>query len=136
MIKETVDNMMRSYNGAAGGWTTAYCWRHRWIHKESTYPNGVCVILEGLCTMSLLVWLPGPMFLLVGICSWSYVPSGRVPVQRGLCSGGLCPGGSLSRGVCPGVSVGRPPPPESEKWTIHIILECFLVRFVCYKEIW
>ena len=25
--------------------------------------------------MSLLVWLPGPMFFLEGLCSWSHVPS-------------------------------------------------------------
>ena len=53
--------------------------------------------------MSLPVWLPGPMFLLAGLCSWSYVPSGRV-----LYIGGLCPGGLLGISI-QGVSVGRPP---------------------------
>ena len=30
--------------------------------------------------MSLPVWVPGPMFLLGGLCPWSHVPS-RVQVQ-------------------------------------------------------
>ena len=45
--------------------------------------------------MSFPVWLPGPMFLLGGLCPWSHVPS-RVGVSV---QGILCPGGSLSRGV-------------------------------------
>ena len=43
--------------------------------------------------MSLPVWLSGPMFLLRGLCPWSYVPSGGVYVEGGLYPGGLCPGG-------------------------------------------
>ena len=69
--------------------------------------------------MSLPVLLPGPMFLLGGLCPWSHVPSrSGVSVQEG----------SLSRGV----SEGRPPP-ESEKRAVSILLECFL--FTCYKII-
>ena len=90
--------------------------------------------------MSLPVWLPGPMFLLGGLCPGS-LPLGRslsggslcseglCPVgspSRGLCpegslsggspsrGGGFCPGGNPFRGVlCPGVSVGRPPDRDS-----------------------
>ena len=64
-----------------------------------------------LCMMSPPVWLPGPMFLLPGICAWSHVPS-QGSVSKGSLSResvskdvslsrgrGLCPGGSLSRGV-------------------------------------
>ena len=58
-----------------------------------------------LCMMLLPGWLPGPMFPLGDLCTWSYVPS------RGSLSRGLCPGsevsvrGSLSRGLCPGSEV-------------------------------
>ena len=56
----------------------------------------------GLCMMSLPVWLPGPMFLLGGLCPWSHVPSrggGLHPEGRGFAWGrwGLHPG---ERGVC------------------------------------
>ena len=69
-----------------------------------------------LCMVSFPVWLPGSMFFLGGLCSWSHVPSGgflsrrslsRESPSRGLCPGGLRPGGSLpwgslSGGLCPG----------------------------------
>ena len=89
--------------------------------------------------MSLPVLLPGPMFLLGGLCPWSHVPSMGVSVwgslSRGLCLGGsllggLCPGVSaygvsVQGGLCPVVSVGRSP--ESEKQAGRILSECFLV---------
>ena len=64
----------------------------------------------GVSMMPLPVWLPGPMFLLGGLCPGA-------SVQDGLCLGDLYPGvsvrGSLSRGLHPGISVqgfsvGRP----------------------------
>ena len=75
---------------------------------------------KGLCMMSLPVWLPGPMFLLEGLCLWSHVPSG----------------GSLSLVPCSfwGVSVLRPPdrdPTYGEERAVRILLECFLVTNVC-----
>ena len=62
------------------------------------------------------VSVPGPMFLLRGgLCPWCHVHS-RGSISRG----------SLSRRVSvQGVSVRRPS--ESEKRTVHILLECFLV---------
>ena len=61
--------------------------------------------------ISLLAWLPAPMFLLgVSVPSPMFLP------------GGLCPGG-----LFPG---GRSPyrdPLESEKQVVRILLECFLV---------
>ena len=69
----------------------------------------LCVILfrGGLCMMSLHVWLPGLIFLLVGLC-----PGGLClgSLSRGdLCRGSLLgggvfvQGGSLSGGgLCPG----------------------------------
>ena len=71
--------------------------------------GGLCL---GFCMMSLPIWLPGPMFLLVGVSV-----NGSMFLPRG-----LCPGGSLS---------GRPPgqrlPLYSKERAVRILLECFLV---------
>ena len=77
------------------------------------------------------------MFLHLSDCPWSHVPSeGGVSVWVGGSLSGvvdLCLlGRSLSigrGGKCPwGISVGRlPPPPQSEKQAVRILLECFLV---------
>ena len=52
-----------------------------------------------LCIMSLSVLLPGPMFLLGGLCPWSHVPSGDLCPWFHVPSGDLCPGGG---DLCPG----------------------------------
>ena len=78
--------------------------RKRSLGKGNVF-RGVCLSTEGLCMMSLPVWLPGPM-LLLGVS----VP-GVMFLLGGLCSGGPSPEGGLSEGdLCPGggVSVGRP----------------------------
>ena len=70
------------------------------------------------------VSVPGPMYLLGGLCSWCHVHSR----------------GSISS--VQGVSVRRPS--ESEKRTVHILLECFLasvyfcinVRTNCEISVW
>ena len=78
------------------------------------------------------VSVPGPMFLLGGLCPWCHVHS-RGSISRG----------SLSRRVSvQGVSVRRPS--ESEKRTAHILLEFFLVsvyfcinvRTNCETSVW
>ena len=86
--------------------------------------------------MTLLVWLPGPLFLLgVSVPGSIFLLrvfiEGCVSVQGSLCpEDDLCPWGLCPGGLCPGgVSVGTPPPPESEKRVVHILLECFLVVF-------
>ena len=54
--------------------------------------------------MPLPVWLPGPMFILKGLCPWSHVLSRGVSIQGsllgGLCPGGLCPRVSVQGGLC------------------------------------
>ena len=45
----------------------------------------------GLCIISLSVWLPGPMFLLGGLC-----PGGLCPMGGYLSWGGLCPEGYVT----------------------------------------
>ena len=42
-----------------------------------------------ICKMSLPVWLPVSMFLLVGLCPWSHVPSMGSLLRGGLCRGSL-----------------------------------------------
>ena len=55
--------------------------------------------------MSLLVWLPGPMFLPGGLYPWSHVPSGEWSLSGG---GSLSIGVSVRRGsLLGGVSVRR-----------------------------
>ena len=69
--------------------------------------------------MLLLVWLPGPMFLLgVSLCLVS------CSFQR------VSVGGSVSRGSLSrmGVSVTETPLYGEER-VVHILLECFLVEF-------
>ena len=63
---------------------------------------------EGLCMMSLPVWLPGPMFLLGGaLCLWSHVLSAG-SLSRGISvQGNFCPGGLYPGGLCPGESLSR-----------------------------
>ena len=64
-----------------------------------------------LYMMSLLVWLPGPLFLPGGLYPWSHVPSGEwslsgagVSVHRGLCQERI----SVRWGLCQeGISVRR-----------------------------
>ena len=52
----------------------------------------------GLCMMSLLVWLPGPLFLLGGVCPRGSLP-GPMFLPWGSLSGGISvQWGSLSRG--------------------------------------
>ena len=64
---------------------------------------------RGLCMMSLPVWLPGPMFLLEGLCLWCHVPPRGVFV--------LCPPDR--------------DPTYGEERAVRILLECFLVTNVC-----
>ena len=67
---------------------TVYEWLVH-ILLECILVNCVCHSVHGgLCMMSLPVWLPGPMFLLGGLCPWSHVPLMGVSVQEGLCPGG------------------------------------------------
>ena len=114
----------------------------------------------GLCMMSLPVWLPGPMFLLGGLCPWSHVPSLGVSVQGASVQGGslsggffpggvsvqgtsvqgvsvqgvLCPRGSLSNGFSIEGGLCRETlPPESEKQAV--LLECFLVCSVLCQPV-
>ena len=70
----------------------------------------------GLWIMSLPVWLPGPLFLLGGLCTWSHVPSRRVCLQKGVC---------LQESLPPG-AMGRLLPREPEKREVCNLLECFL----------
>ena len=65
----------------------------------------------------------------LGVSVWCHFLSGcLVPCSFG---GVSVPGPmSLGEGVCPGVSLGKPP--ESEKWAVRILLECFLVNF-CFQ---
>ena len=60
------------------------------------------------------------MFLLGGVC----VPGPMI------LPGGLCLGTSVQGSLSRGISVGRPPP-ESEKWTLCMLLECCLVLILC-----
>ena len=70
----------------------------------------------GLCMMLLRVSLPGPMFLLWGLCI------GEGVFVQGLCQGDLCPG-SLFGGSMKGVSVkGTETPQQPLKQAIHIPL--------------
>ena len=75
--------------------------------------------------------LPGPMFLLGGLCLWSHVPfgGGGVSVQ-----GGLCPGEVFVQG---GLCQGDPPdrdPLYDEGQVVRILLECFLVVIIIKKR--
>ena len=96
----------------------------------------LCVILfrGGLCMMSLPVWLPGLIFLLVGLC-----PGGLClgSLSRGdLCRGSLL-GGSLSReDLCRGgggsLSGGPPRMVKSGRylsyWNAFLLLIIFVVQ--------
>ena len=104
--------------------------RKRSFGQGNVY-TGVCLSRGGLCMMSLPVWLPIPMFLIGGLCLWSHVPcwgSSWVSVQLGLCSGSLCPRGSLSSGGLCRETLSLLPP-RSEKRVVRILLECFLFLF-------
>ena len=97
----------------------------------------------GLCVMSLLVWLPGPMFLLRSLClggglslcrgsqSGGLCPgeplSRGVSLQSGLCLGGLCPGGLCPGNLCTGDSVQGVYVGDGGGRAVRILLECFLV---------
>ena len=75
--------------------------------------------------MSLLVWLPGPMFFLGGSVSGPmFLLSGGVSIGGGSVWGNLCPGGSLSKGFCV-----RDNPPCGKERAVCILLECFLLIF-------
>ena len=65
--------------------------------------------------------MPGPMFLLGGLCPEAGLCPGVVSVQ-----GGLCPGGSLSRGLPDSDPLDKDPP-YGEGRAVRILLECFLV---------
>ena len=73
----------------------------------------------GLCILSLLVWLPGPMFLCGGLCPWTHVPCRGISVQTGSLSG------LYSGDLCPEWN--------SEKQAVYILLECFLVLHYFHK---
>ena len=70
----------------------------------------VCPRGGGVCMMSLPIWLPGPMFLLEGLSSWSHVRS-----SGGLCLGGLCLGGLCPGGLCPRGGLCRETPTRNQK---------------------
>ena len=78
---------------------------------------------EGLCMMSLPVWLPGPMFLPGrGICvSGPMFLGDGVSVQEG--------GGSIQeRGSVREIPLTETPTRSyGEERAVHILLECFLV---------
>ena len=88
---------------------------HFYARKRSLGQGNVftCVchsVHGGLSRMSLPVWLPGPMFLSMGVSVQR-----RVSVQDD-----LCPGECLSRGT----------PQYSKERGVCILLECILVSFL------
>ena len=86
--------------------------------------------------MTLLVWLPGPLFLLgVSVPGSIFLLrvfiEGCVSVQGSLCpEDDLCPWGLCPGGLCPGgVSVGTPPPPNQKSGWYTSYWNAFLLCF-------
>ena len=100
--------------------------------QEVNVFTGVCLFTGGV------VGIFGPMFFLgVGISGTRSFPGGGY-VQGGWVYLWVCLGNGYVQGwVCPGVGtfplgMGSGIPQDTVgKWVVHILLECFLVIFVC-----
>ena len=69
--------------------------------------------------ISLPVWLPGPMFLLVSLCPWSHIPSGGICLLGG---GGLPPRGGWADPSPRTRKVGSTHPIGMLSYLSHVVL--------------